>query len=61
MLIVVPRLHRDIERLTWFAILHSIIHQIEDYILEMYLIYIDRGIHCLDIGIHLSARMLYTQ
>ena len=61
MLVIVLRLHRNIKRLTRLAILHSIVHQIEDDILEMYLINIDRGIHRLNIGIYLSARMLHTQ
>ena len=41
MLVIIPGLHRDVERLIWLAILHSVVHQVEDDILEMHLIHID--------------------
>ena len=40
MLLIVPSLHRDVEWLIWLAILHGVVHQIEDDILEMNLVYI---------------------
>ena len=53
-------LFRNVKRLAWFAIFHCIVHQIEDYILEVNLINIDRGINSLNVGIDLSTSMLYS-
>ena len=42
MMFIIPCLHRDKQRLFGFTILHGIVHQIENHILEMNLIHIER-------------------
>ena len=61
MMFIIPCLHRDEQRLIRLAILHGIVHQIEDYILEMPLVDEEGGIYRLDIHINLAARMLHTE
>ena len=61
MFFIIPGFHRNVEWLIRFAIFHRIIHQIEDYILEMYLIYIEPRINRFNIGIYLTPRMLNTE
>ena len=34
MFFIIPGLHRNVKRLVWFAVFHSIVHQIEDDILK---------------------------
>ena len=61
MMFIIPCLHRDKQRLFRFTILHGIVHQIEDHILKMHLIHIERGVYRLDIHVYLSTRMLYAE
>ena len=61
MMFIIPCLHRDKQRLFGFTILHGIVHQIENHILEMHLIHIERRVYRLDIHVYLSTRMLYAE
>ena len=59
--LLVPCTDIDIERLFWFTILDSVIHQIGDGVLEMHLIDIDGRINGLNLGKDLTTGMLYTK
>ena len=59
--IVVPCTQIDIERLLGLAILHGVVHQIEEGVLEVHLIDIDGRVDSLNLGVDFSAGMLYAQ
>ena len=61
MLIVVPRFQIDVERLIGFAILHCVIHEVEDDILKVHLVDIDCGVYRTDLSIDFSAGVLNSQ
>ena len=61
MILIIPGADIDIERLFGLTILHGIVHQISDGILEMHLIDEDGRIDSLDLSIDLTARMLHTK
>ena len=51
----------EVQRFVRLSILHCIIHQIGDGILEVNLVHIDSRIDCLNLSIYLTACMLHTQ
>ena len=61
MLFIIPGLHRDVKRFVRLTVFHSIVHQIEDDILEMHLVNIESRIDGFDIGIDLTTCMLNAE
>ena len=59
--VVIPCLEVDVQRLVGLAILDGVVHQIEEGVLEMNLIDIYCRVYGLDVGIDFSASMLYPQ
>ena len=57
----VPRLQIDVERLVGFGIFDGIVQEVEDDILEMHLIDIHRRIDRLYARIDLAARVLHAE
>ena len=60
-LLLVPGTDIKIERLIWLAILHSVVHQVGDSILEVYLVDEDSRIHSLDLRIDMTSSMFHSQ
>ena len=60
-LFIIPGTDIDVERFLLLAILHGIVHEVGNGILEMYLIDEDSRIDGLNLRINLTTRMLYTQ
>ena len=58
--LIVPSTDIKVERLVRFAILHSIIHQIGDGILEMHFVNVDGRVDGFYLCIDMSARMLHS-
>ena len=60
-LLLVPGTDIKIERLVWLAILYSVVHQVGDGILEVYLVDEDSRIHSLDLRIDMASSMFHSQ
>ena len=58
---IVPGMDVDVEGFVLLAVLHSIVHQVGDGILEMHLVDIDSGVNGFYLGVYLASRMLHTQ
>ena len=61
MVFVVPRADIDVERLLGLTVLHGIVHQVGDGILEVHLIDKDGRIDGFDLRKDMSTRMLYAE
>ena len=59
--LLVPGTDIEIERLVWFAILHGIVHEVGNGILEVDLIDEDSRVDSLYFRIDMTTRMLHSQ
>ena len=61
LLVVVPCTDIDIQRLVGLAVLHGIVHQIGDGVLEVNLIDVNGRVYSFYLGVYLASGMLHTQ
>ena len=59
--VIVPRVHVNVERLVLLAIFHSVVEQVVDHVLEMHLVDKDGRVYSFYLRIDMASRVLDAQ
>ena len=59
--VIVPSLQIDVDGLVGLTVFHRVVHQVEDHVLEVYLVDIDTRVYSFHVDIDLAAGVFHAQ